>query len=171
LGLPAEVRTMAVNKRQQGADGSRSRPATEAVKRPAWVDDESDFIPYPTNKVVGVIDDVKDAQAAVRDLQEAGFSAGKIRVLTGKKGARRINARGDKHGLFARMLRATQKILGDYEIPHATRHEKEMLAGHFGIGVSVRDKHDRNKALKILKSHRGHFINFYGPLTMEILRP
>jgi hypothetical protein len=68
-------------------------------------------------------------------------------------------------------LRSTQKVLGDYEIPHATRHEREMLAGHFGIGVAARDKDDREKALQILKSHHGHFINFYGPLTMEILKP
>ena len=114
---------------------------------------------------------MNNAKAAVRDLQKAGFSATQIRVLTGKEGARRINARGDQHGIWARMLRSTQKILGDYEIPHATRHEREMLAGHFGIGVTIRDKHDRNKALQILKSHRGHFINFYGPLTMEILKP
>ena len=67
---------MAVNKRHQRTGISRSRPATEAIKRPPWVDDKSDFIPYPTNKVVGVIDDVKDAQSALRDLQKAGFSAG-----------------------------------------------------------------------------------------------
>lgn len=143
--------------------------------KPPWYDQEiegkPDFIPYPTNRVVGIIDDLSNAKAAVRDLQKAGFLTTQIRVLTGKEGARRINARGDQHGVLARILRSTQKVLGDYEIPHATRHEREMLAGHFGIGVTVRDKEDGNKALKILKSHRGHFINFYGLLTMEILKP
>lgn len=162
---------MAVDKDRQRIGTSPPKSPIARFKKPSEVEDKSDFIPYPTNKVVGIIDDVNNAKAAVRDLQKAGFSATQIRVLTGKEGARRINARGDQHGIWARMLRSTQKILGDYEIPHATRHEREMLAGHFGIGVTIRDKHDRNKALQILKSHRGHFINFYGPLTMEILKP
>ena len=162
---------MAVDKDRQRIGTSPPQSPIAHFKRLSEVEDKSDFIPYPTNKVVGIIDDVDNAKAAVRDLQKAGFSATQIRVLTGKEGARRINARGDKHGIWARMLRSIQKVLGDYEIPHATRHEREMLAGHFGIGVTVRDKDDRKKALQILKSHRGHFINFYGPLTMEILKP
>lgn len=161
---------MAVGKHRTGVRRSPSRPALEPIERLLEKEDKADFIPYPTNRVVGIIDDARNAKAAVLDLQKAGFSANKIRVLTGKEGARRINARGDKHGVWPRMLRSIQSALGDYEIPHATRHEKEMLAGHFGIGVSVRDDEDRNKALKILKSHRGHFINFYGPLTMQMLK-
>ena len=161
---------MPINKHRQRVGTSPSRSAIARAKRLPEVEDKSDFIPYPTNKVVGIIDDVDNAKAAVRDLRKAGFSATQIRVLTGKEGARRINARGDKHGVLPRMLRSIQKVLGDYEIPHATRHEREMLAGHFGIGVTARDKDDRKKALQILKSHRGHFINFYGPLTMEILK-
>ena len=129
------------------------------------------FIPYPTNKVVGIIDDARDAQAALHDLQEAGFTDAQIRVLTGKEDAHRIDAPGDKHGLLALILRSIQKVFGDYEIPHATRHEEEMLAGHFGIGVTIRHKEEFDKALQILKSHHGHFINFYGPLTMEMLKP
>lgn len=161
---------MASDKHRQIVGASPSRSTIARDKRLPGVEDKSDFIPYPTHKVVGIIDDVGDAKAAVRDLQKAGFSATQIRVLTGKEGARRINARGDKHGVWARTLRSIQKVLGDYEIPHATRHEREMLAGHFGIGVTARDKDERKKALRILKSHRGHFINFYGPLTMHILK-
>lgn len=160
---------MAVDKRRKRVRASSSRPTIGPIKRPPEAEDKSDFIPYPTNKVVGIIDDVEDARVALHDLQEAGFTADQIRVLTGKEGAHRIDPRGDQHGLFAHMLRSIQK-LGDYEIPHATRHEQEMLAGHFGIGVTVRRKKNRDKALHILKSHHGHFINFYGPLIMEILK-
>jgi len=134
------------------------------------INERPNFIPYPTHKVVGIIDDAQDAQAAVDDLQRAGFTGKQIRVLTGTKGAHRIDARGDQHGLMAHLLRSTQKVLGDYEIPHATRHEEEMLAGHFGIGVTVRHKDDRERAVRILESHHGHFINFYGPLTMQMFK-
>lgn len=42
---------------------------------------------------------------------------------------------------------------GDYKIEHATRHEHEVLAGHFGIGVVARDEEDRHQARQILKAH------------------
>ena len=81
----------------------------------------------------------------------------------------RIDAAGVKHGVFARIVRSTQYVLGDYEIEDATRHEKELKAGHFGIGVSTHRKAEREKVRQILKVHRGHFINFYGRWTMERL--
>ncbi len=161
---------MPIDRHRQRVGTLPSRPAIKPIKSRPETKGKSDFIPYPTNKVVGIIDDVADARAALHDLQEAGFTARQIRVLTGEEGAHRIDPRGDQHGLFAHMLRSIQKKLGDYEIPHATRHEEEMLAGHFGFGVTVRRKKDRDKALQVLKSHRGHFINFYGPLIMEILK-
>ena len=133
--------------------------------------DDSDFIPYPTNRVVGVIDNVGDAQAALRDLKAAGFTADQVQVLTGEEGAHRLDVQGDEHGPLAHIVRSTQKLLGDYEIKDATRYEQELLAGHFGIGVAAHYKEDRDKARQILKAHRGHFINFYGRWIMEILDP
>ena len=127
----------------------------------------SDFIPYPTNKVVGIIDDVGDAQAALRGLKTAGFAAAQIRVLTGEEGAHRIDVKGDEHGRLAQIVRSTQKLLGDDEIQDAARYEQELFAGHFGIGVVVHDEEDRDKVRQILKAHHGHFINFYGRWTME----
>jgi len=162
---------MAVHKRRHEVETSSLQPSIESVKKPAEVNDGPDFIPYPTNKVVGIINDVRDAQAAVDDLRRAGFTATQIKVLTGAEGARRIDARGEQHGPMTHLLRSTQKVLGSYEIPHATRHEEEMLAGHFGIGVTVQHNEDRDKAIQILELHHGHFINFYGPLTMEMFKP
>lgn len=130
-----------------------------------------DFIAYPMNKVVGFIDDLGGVKAALGDLRAAGFKAEDIQVLTGEEGARRIDVNGDEHGEFAHIVRSIQKTLGDYEIPHAKRHQQELLAGHFGIGVTAKDGEDRNKVRDILKSHKGHFVNFYGRWVMEPLEP
>ena len=133
--------------------------------------DDSGFIRYPINKVVGIIDDMGDCQAALRDLQAAGFTGHQVQVLTGEKGAHRIDVKGDEHGPLAHIVRSTQKLLGDYEIEDATRYEQELLAGHFGIGVTARDDEDRDQARQILKAHHGHFINFYGRWIVENLNP
>ena len=131
----------------------------------------SDFIAYPTNKVVGFIDDPGDAQAALSDLKAAGFTADEIEVLTGEEGAQRIDVNGGEHGVLAHIVRSILKTLGEYEIPHAKRHEQELLAGHFGIGVTAKQEEHQKKVRGILKSHNGHFINFYGTWTMENLEP
>ena len=163
---------MAVHKaRPKKRNPAPKKRPTAPARRPPEIDHGSDLIAYPTNKVIGIIDKAQDAEAAVHDLRRAGFTRDKIRVLTGEQGAHRIDPTGDRHGLLAQILRSTQRVLGRYEIPHATRHEEEMLAGHFGIGITVEDKEDREKALRILESHHGHFINFYGPLVMEMLKP
>jgi len=162
---------MSIKKRRQRETAPTSRPTIDFVKRPHDAKGHSDFIPYPTNKVVGIIDDVGDAQAALHDLKAAGFTANQVQVLTGKEGAHRLDVKGDEHGPLARIVRSTQRLLGDYEIQHATRHEQELLAGHFGIGIKAHYKEDRDKARQILKAHHGHFINFYSPWTMESLDP
>lgn len=77
---------------------------------------------------------------------------------------------GETRAIRAR-VRLTQKVLGDYEIEHATRHENAIKAGHFGIGVSAPRRAQREGVRKILKAHRGHFINFYGRWAMERLEP
>jgi hypothetical protein len=174
----------ATNKSPQGhSEKPSARPMqpTDAARRETQValqeqapndrNKTSAFIAYPIDKVVGFIDDLGDVKAALGDLRAAGFKAEDIQVLTGEEGARRIDVNGDEHGELAHILRSIQKTLGDYEIPHAKRHEQELLAGHFGIGVTAKDEEDRNKVRDIPKSHNGHFVNFYGRWVMEPLEP
>jgi hypothetical protein len=137
-------------------------------KPPSDRHDDSDFIFYPTNKVVGIIDDPDDAKAALRDLKAAGFTTDDIEVLTGKEGAHRIDPTGEVHGTSARIIRWLQKF-GDMEPEHVRRHEQELLAGHYGIGVTAKEPEARERVRKILKSHNGHFINFYGEWVIEAL--
>jgi hypothetical protein len=129
---------------------------------------DSDLIFYPTNKVVGIIDDPADCKAALKDLKAAGFTAAEIEVLSGKEDAQRLDPTGEEHGPLARFARWIQKA-GDMEAEHVRRHEQEVLAGHFGIGVSAKEPEAREKVRKILKAHNGHFINFYGHWTIEVL--
>ena len=129
---------------------------------------DSDFILYPTNKVIGIIDDAADCKAALKDLNDAGFTAAEIEVLSGEEDAHRLDPTGEEHGPLARFARWIEKA-GDRETEHVKRHEQEVLAGHFGIGVSAKEPEAREKVLKILKAHKGHFINFYGQWAIETM--
>jgi hypothetical protein len=142
----------------------RSAAAPSTIR----ANETSDFIYYPTDKVVGIIDDPDDAEAALSDLEVAGFTVEEIEVLTGEEGAHRIDSTGRKHGVLPRIVRSIQK-LGNYESDHVIRHEQELLAGHFGIGVTAKKEQDRERVKQILKAHNGHFINFYGTWAMQRL--
>jgi molybdenum cofactor biosynthesis MoaF-like protein len=128
---------------------------------------DSEFISYPTNRVVGTINDSADAQAAIEELIEAGFSTDEIDVIYGEQGMRRLDPTGEKHGLLARLQRTFLQL--NEEPKHLTHHVEDVLAGHFVIMVLADEPEKQARAGEILKSHGGHFINFYGRWAMQSL--
>ena len=132
----------------------------------------SEFTFDPTNKVIGIIDDPGEAKAALRDLRAAGFTADEIEVLMGEEGARRTDVTGEGHEASVHIVRSTQKAPAYYDAPVIVRRvEQELQAGHYFIGVTAKEPEARERALDILKSHGGHFINFYGRWAAEAVEP
>ena len=126
----------------------------------------------PTNKIIGIIDDPTEAKAAVRDLRAADFTADEIEVLMGEEGAQGIDMSGEGHEASVHIVPSTQKLPTYYDAPVIVRRvEEEMLAGHYVIGITAKEPEARARALDILKSHGGHFINFYGRWAAEALEP
>ena len=132
----------------------------------------STFTFDPTNMVVGVIDNADATEDALRDLIAGGFSAKQIALLTDEEEARRIGASDDGREVTVHIFRSAQKLPSFYDAPVIVRRlEQELLAGHHLIGVIAEDEETRERARGILKSHGGHFINFYGRWAAEALEP
>jgi hypothetical protein len=132
----------------------------------------SDFIFNPTGKVIGIIDDPGEAAAALRDLAAAGFTAKEIELLTNEEGAQGIDLRGEESKVSVHIIGSTQKPQEYYDAPGIVRKiEQELKGSHYGIGVGAKDGEARGRVRDILKSHGGHFINFYGRWTAEALEP
>ena len=51
---------------------------------------------YPTNHLLGVVDDPARAASAARSLTEAGFESSRITLLRGDEGAARIDGLGGR---------------------------------------------------------------------------
>jgi len=117
-----------------------------------------------TNRVLGVIDDVREAAETVRDLDQAGVPDGAVETLCGGSGVQRIDVRGDGSRI-ARLIRAVESINPEGE---QLRHYKDELEqGHCVIDVPVFNEARRNQAVQILRAHGAHFINAYGQWTIE----
>jgi hypothetical protein len=81
--------------------------------------ERGDFIPYPTDRVVGTIVDAKEAQAAIEGLLSAGFQTADIDILHGEKDLHRLDPTGAEHGFlaqFQRTLFASQGLLRNSNI-------------------------------------------------------
>jgi hypothetical protein len=126
-----------------------------------------EFISYPTNRVVGTIDDAGAAQAVVETLLETGFDTEGIEVLYGEEGMRRLDPTGEEHGLLARFQRAA--VQWNEEDKYLRQHVKDIRAGHFVIMVLAKEPEKREKVREILKSHGGHFIKFFGNWAIRSL--
>lgn len=134
----------------------------------------SEFTFDPTNKVVGSINAAGDAENAVRDLTTTGFAVTDVELLTNEEGAARIGRSGEGHEgmVHLHVYDSTQKVPAFYDAPVIVRRvEQELRASHYLIGVVAKDGEARERVREILKSHGGHFINFYGRFAVESLEP
>jgi hypothetical protein len=132
----------------------------------------SKFVFNPTNKIIGIIDDAADAQAALRDLKAAGFTAEQVELLANEEEAQRIELTGEDADVSVHVIGSTQKPQEYYDAPGlVTQIEQELKSGHYGIAVGRTDSESRESVRRILKSHGGHYINFYGTWAVESLEP
>src|SRR6187397_597439 len=97
---------------------------------------ERNFIPYPTNRVVGTIADAEQAGAAVEELVEAGFDRQSIDVLHGDEDLNRLDPTGAGHGVIERLQRALIRTGGPAEeYTRLMHHVQDVRAGRFVIMV------------------------------------
>jgi hypothetical protein len=130
------------------------------------LNERDNFLRYPTDKLLGVVNTPEELQATIVELNAAGFGAREISVLCGKQGADRLDVTGKDHGVFARFYRFVEK-LGDTK--NLAGYQRELLHGHFLLAIAAANKSKRQQALNALQSHGGHQINCFGKLVIERL--
>ena len=122
---------------------------------------QQDFIPYPTNRVVGTIADAADAHAAIEALLQAGFDRQDIDILHGEAGVDRLDPTGAEHGFLAQFQRTLIRIAGPAEeFKHLRHHIDDVRAGRIVIMVLTKEREKRNVAADILNSHGAEFVGF-----------
>jgi hypothetical protein len=132
----------------------------------------SKFVFNPTDKVIGIIDDAGDAEAALRDLKATGFTPHQLEMLTNEEGVQRIQLATEDPDVSVHIIGSSQRPQAYYDAPGLVMQiEQELKAGHYGIGVGGTDSEARERVRTILKSHGGHYINYYGTWAAESLEP
>ncbi len=129
-----------------------------------------DFIPYPSERVVGTIADPANARAAIEALLREGFQQSDIDILRGEDDLHRLDPTGAEHGFLARFQRTLIRTLGPTaEFKHLSRHADDLRAGRFVIMVLAKEREKRNLAADILNAHGAEFVAFYGKWAWQSL--
>jgi hypothetical protein len=131
---------------------------------------QSRFIGYPTDSLLAVLPDSENAAAAARDLKAAGIPDRDITILRGEEGSSRFDPTGAVHGLFTRLRRIVSFTVMD-QLPDMAWYDAAIQGGQAVLLVRVRGDERKADAIRIVREHGGHFINYYGRFaTEEIVR-
>jgi hypothetical protein len=130
---------------------------------------ERRFYLYPQRRVVAILDDDADVQAAVDGLKQAGLDVTKVNVLSGQEGARLLDPTGTKHGPVARFMRLLQR--GVFEGDALQVHERALNDGHHVVYVPVRNDEQQAQVVQILRSAGGYALLRFRRWSVELLPP
>jgi uncharacterized protein (TIGR02246 family) len=123
--------------------------------------DRRDFIPYPTNRVVGTVRDAKKAQEAIDALLRAGFEREDIDILHGEEDLHRLDPTGAGHGFLAQFHRTLIRAFELEEFKRLTHHVEDVRAGRFVIMVRTKRRLMRIVAADILHQYGAEFVEYY----------
>lgn len=134
--------------------------------------ERQNFIPYPTNRVVGTVAEARSAEAAITALLQAGFESDGVDILHGEEGLHRLDPGGAAHGFLAQFQRTLLRTAAPAEeYKHLTHHVEDVKAGRFVIMVLAPPREQRMVAADILNAHGAEFVAFYGRWAWEGLTP
>jgi hypothetical protein len=134
-----------------------------------------EMLVYPTDKVVGIVDDRDRVDARRAALAEANVGSDRIEVLCGESGSARIDADGDEGGVVASAIRTVQKALGE-EAKRIEKLNDAVDAGRYVVQVAVVDggdeepDEDKRRIGRILHEGGAHDVAFYGSWAVEELQ-
>ena len=135
-------------------------------------DSSSDFIAYPTNRVVGTMPDAESADRAVEALLQVGFGREAIDLLQGERDLGRLDPTGASHGVVAQFQRAVLRTAsGAEEFAHLRHHVDDIRAGRIVLMVHSPRREQRMLAADILNAHGAAFVGFYGRWAWQGLTP
>jgi hypothetical protein len=136
------------------------------MTRADFPENPEEFLKYPAGSVIALMNDGDAVAAALDDLKTAGFPGDKMYVLSGPKGAERLDVTGRDHGLRGRAYRTLGQISDEHQ--ELLRTANHLEAGGLAVRVPA-DKVTKVDAARILREHGAVHIVYMGTATFETL--
>jgi hypothetical protein len=111
--------------------------------------------------VAAVIDDLHEAEQAVRDLELAGWRPGKVQLVQGKPAARHIEQIEDQRKPSTNVTAAVRGATSE-KGPISQLYEAEAEQGHHILAVYTDGAEQGERARAILTRHQAHALEYFG---------
>jgi hypothetical protein len=126
------------------------------------------MITYPTERLLGVLDDPARAEAAAVALRATGVAPGDVDVLLGPEGRERLGRLGARRNVLSRIVRVFQYLSMD-QLPDFLMYEAAIEEGRAVVAVRVANRDRMLRDRDVLVAHGGHFLNHFGRWWTEEL--
>jgi hypothetical protein len=117
---------------------------------------------------MAVIDEVKEAEDAVQELQKAKVPAGDIRLFERHEIIQYVEDAETNRGLRSRIADVFQAIVSD-EDAHVLVYVEEALRGHAILNVYAATVEEAEQVKEILVKHHARTIKYFGRWAITIL--
>jgi hypothetical protein len=122
-----------------------------------------------TSKIIAIFDTEESANNAYTALLDDAFTAETAETFCGYQGKVELDVKGEHHGLIENIKRKLHHFMLAESLQMDT-YSNALKSGKCVVQV-ITDSRNWEKARDILKNNGGHFINFYGLFTTEVLEP
>jgi len=125
---------------------------------------------YPKNYVIAVIDDIQEAQQAMRELQEAGIAAEDIHFFKSREVLESAEDTAATRSFLSRIADAFQAVASDDDA-HVLIYVEEARRGKHIINVQAGKPEQVEMIKDILVKHHARNIKYFGRWAITVLHP
>ncbi len=122
---------------------------------------------YPRHQVVSVIDNLQEAEQAVKALQDAGYNAKDIRLISYQDFIEAFRELQQQHSSLSRLVHI---FLKSYDEGFAGEmYLQQAQQGHAILTVHIPEPEQMNQVRDILVNYHAHLIKYFGRWTITDL--
>jgi hypothetical protein len=128
---------------------------------------DASHLPYPTNRLLGLVGSQEAALRVVERLKSEGLSEDQMEVFFGDEGADALHSVHDNSGLLGRLRQITGNLGPEPE--QSKEYEEALRAGKVLIGVQAPDESLMERARDALAAEGSESLRYYGRLAIRDL--
>lgn len=123
---------------------------------------------YPTHYVVGVIDDLREAEHAEQAFKDAGYDPCGIRLFEGGKAVEKAQELEIQKNWLQQILSSFQDTTDETGV---SIYQKEARQGHNILNVRADSRQDVEHIRDLMARFHAHAMKYFGPWSVEDLPP
>jgi hypothetical protein len=124
-------------------------------------------LPYPTNRLLGLVSSEESAWRAVERLKSEGIEEDQIELFFGEAGAAALHSVHDNSGLLGHLRQITGNLGPEPE--QSKEYEEALGAGRILLGVKAPDESLVERIRDALVSEGCQSLRYYGRLAIRDL--